>query len=1132
MKHILQTLGGLCACLITVPLGAATNQAVTLGSGETRLSDIGIYRVGYQSYGKEPVLMPDSWAGHFDDATGISYQPGNQTSGRDALLMHSPWRIPPGRTWVEYRLQLPPTKPIRLMFGIALPPDCVGSNKSDGVTFSGYLSAGGAEKELLRRHYLGAEWQDYSFDLSPYAGQPITLRLQVEPGPKNNAAFDLSLFGSAKIVAGDAGDSARELVTTITSTKAYRAVAQTSLKSVANQTNQGIIPSNLLPCKNQLIAGPGNHRFIYEAADGRLVYTYTPATGTLDDFAVQYEDTAAFQPAFGGGLTAIVPDGDGRKTVFLRGGKAEKIEQIKETLKVWWRYDYGTKTLPVQWTFRLVGKALAVEVQCDEPVLTRCSLGDVANAPLRRTLSVPYFDGHLHFLAAQKLFNCRFFDWTVSHASLSPQSGAVYELKTDGRRNPLRESGYIAVSPHVAEVLPNLPGPASPYLAQLAPRIMLDIWGHNQGTYASDAENLRLLKDLGVDHVAIIQHDWQRFGYDVKLPDHIPANPRYGGDEGMKQFGRAANECGYLWSVHENYIDLYPDAPSYDATARVLKADSTPSPAWYNPGTRVQSYGLKCNRALEFARRNTPEIHQRYATTAGYLDVHTCVPPWHQLDHDASQPMAAMALGKVKFDTELFQFMRDTHRGPLFGEGHNQMYWAGRCDGVEAQVQGGEDHLTFLDFDLLKLHPQMVNHGMGYYERWFRGGYNHRLGIETGTTEQIDKYRAMEVAYGHAGFAGSPQDHNWHWVVREHHLVHPVQRLYGVSTPAEIRYEVNGEMVSASAALPAGATWRQRIRYLNGLTVWVNWQSERWSVEGRILPQWGFLALGPGTEVCTGLRGGRIADFVDCPEYLFADARTYAYQPYRRGLVRIEPRLKAFEYLGNRKARVTYEWIVGETVKKDYHCFVHGTEESPGNPEGITFQQDHALPKPTSQWRVGEVIQDGPYEFQIPDNRDAYNLTVGLYKDDRLSMQGLDDGGQRIVVARLKWVRNGSGAATLVAEPPAKAAVKQTSADFTAHLNPAGTMIDFGPLVTDGALKIQRGADQLTLFPYPRDQQFRVSLNWKTLVPGATAAKLKLTARSALEQKDLGAVPFRVEQDRLIFEAGLKGAGRYLLQWK
>ncbi len=58
--------------------------------------------------------------------------------------------------------------------------------------------------------------------------------------------------------------------------------------------------------------------------------------------------------------------------------------------------------------------------------------------------------------------------------------------------------------------------------------------------------------------------------------------------------------------------------------------------------------------ACEPARQNAPEIHRRYGTTAAYLDVHTCVPPWHQLDHEAGQPYAAMCRGKVIADTALF----------------------------------------------------------------------------------------------------------------------------------------------------------------------------------------------------------------------------------------------------------------------------------------------------------------------------------------------------------------------------------------------------------------------------------------------------------------------------------------------
>ncbi|MCL5096758.1 MAG: DUF5696 domain-containing protein, partial [Candidatus Omnitrophica bacterium] len=997
-KYYFRMVGLVFAALCVRALaGDITDLRVPLPPGETAITDIGLYRVGWQSYGKDPVQMPVSWMGHFDDYSGISYKPWGIVLGRDALLMHSPWRVPPGKTWADYQLELPRITPIRFSFGIAMGPDVATPDKSDGVTFSCYLIVQGKEHELMRQHQDKAEWKDYSFDFSPWAGQTVTLRLQVEPGPKNNASFDYSFFGDAKIAVGNAKATRAEMLKEFVSTRAYQAAqamnqdatgavpvaSRPDLLNLSNCSANGVAPSNLLPCKNRLEQSGSDWHFIYEGPDCRLDYSYEPVTGTLDDFNVRADGGQPFQPAVGGGATAELKQDGKTRSLFLSGGKAIEIRRDGDRLRVFWEYDLSGKPVRLAWTFGISGKALTVDVTADKPVVTSFSLGETI-APLRRPFNVPYLIGQVFYLPVQGIFTCRYLDWTRSHASTCPQGTATYDSLTDGSRNTLVESGCVSVSPEIDEVLPNIPHPPSPFLATLGPNIMLDIWGHNRGTYVGDAENLRALKNLGVDHMVIIMHDWQRFGYDVKLPDHMPANPRYGGDAGMIEFGRTARECGYLWSLHENYIDLYPDAPSYDPSARVLLADGTPSKAWYNPGTKVQSFGLKCNRALGFAKKNSPEAHQRYGTTAAYLDVHTCVPPWHQLDHEAGQPMAGMELAKVKFDTELFQFERDTHGGPLFGEGANQFYWAGCCDGVEGQVAGGEDHVPFLDFDLLKLHPQMVNHGMGYYERWYRRGYGAVWGVDAGSPESLDKYRAQELAYGHAGFVGATLVNNIQHVWREHNLLHPVQRLYGTAKPVEIRYEVDGQFVSASAALIYGSTFRQRIRYDSGLTLWVNWDKALWTISNDkaqaayesglaksgkspassspledhpapfVLPQWGWLAVGPGTLAGTFLVEDHVADYAECPEFIFADARTHL--DTSRHVVRkdIEPRLRDFKWLGGDRVRVTYEWIVNETLDDDYHCFVHAVNSREPGSDHIVFQQDHSLPKSTRQWKKGE----------------------------------------------------------------------------------------------------------------------------------------------------------------------------------
>lgn len=1159
MKYCLQTTGSRAvlraalAGLLVVGASEATfaagltNLVVPLPAGETALTDIGLYQVGFQSYGGKPELMPVSWVGHTDERTGISYKLWGRVFGKEALLIHSPWRVPPGRTWAEYELALPRLTPIKLSFAIVMGPDAGVPNKSDGTTFSCYLTADGAERELMREHQATGKWKQFDFDLSQHAGKTVKLRLQVEPGPKNNPSWDWSFFGDANITVGAGQELRDELLNRFTATRAYAATSKASLLALSNTASNGVVPSNLLPFSNKLDRTADGWRFSYAGADGPVVFTFTPAMGTLDDFTAQLGKGRPFQPAIGGSATVARKRENLTEEIPARGGRAAEVRREGDTLNVVWDYDLPDQPLRIVWSYRMQGKALVVSARCDQPVISRFSLGNSA-APLRRTLNVPYLPGVVNYLPVEGAFVCRYLDWTQSHASECPQGEASYHFTTASNRNALVETGYIAVSPDVGEVLPNIPHPASPFRGALGPRVMLDIWGHSEGTFAGDARKLRELKDLGVDHLAIIQHAWQHFGYDVKLPDHLPANAALGGDEGMKLFGQAANECGYLWALHENYIDLYPDAPSYDATARVLKADGSPSLGWFNEGTKVQAFGIKATRMIGFAKQNSPAAHARYGTTAAYLDVHTCVPPWNQLDHDATQPQAAMLSLRVQREPELFQFERDTHGGPLFGEGANHFYWAGRCDGVEAQVPGGEDHAPFLDLDLLKLHPRMVNHGMGYYERWYRRGYELTWGVDAGSPRSLDQYRAQEIAYGHAGFIGNPLPDRVQYVWREHNLMHPIQHLYGTARPTEIRYEVQGRYVTGSAALVAGDTSRQRIRYDSGLIVWVNWRKEPWRImpkETRSpnssfsilhssfeLPQWGFLALGPETEVATALHDGRLGDYAECPEFIFADARTHFDPVDALERKAIEPRLREFRHLGGNRVQLTYEWIVNGALEDDFICFVHAVNERAATEQHIVFQQDHVLPRPTSQWRKGDVIVDGPYEVRVSDKFNDYDLVVGLYRigSPVLGLQGTADRQGRIQIAKLR-VQKQNGQVSAITAEPVGAQSSNNEDDFKTHTNPPGTWLDFGKVATDGSLKINREADRLVIFPYPRDNSFRASLDLKTLAPAAKRTKIQVYALAAGTQRNLGPVNFKLENGRLLLTFATRGAGRYVVTW-
>jgi hypothetical protein len=104
-------------------------------------------------------------------------------------------------------------------------------------------------------------------------------------------------------------------------------------------------------------------------------------------------------------------------------------------------------------------------------------------------------------------------------------------------------------------------------------------------------------------------------------------------------------------------------------------------------------------------------------------------------------------------------------------------------------------------------------------------------------------------------------------------------------------------------------------------------------------------------------------------------------------------------------------------------------------------------------------------------------------------------------------------------------------ADFTAHMNRPGTWIDFGPVATDGAVKINRANDRLMLFPYPRNRPFRVSLDLKTLAPAADPARVAVRALAAGDSRGLGPAEFRWEKGRLVISVGMAGAGRYVVNW-
>ncbi len=365
----------------------------------------------------------------------------------------------------------------------------------------------------------------------------------------------------------------------------------------------------------------------------------------------------------------------------------------------------------------LVGKSLVLDVKCDRPVLTMFDAGGWGPALRRQQGAVPYYSGQIFYLPAENLFVNAFLDWTASSASWHENTQAHYGALTDGRRLDLEERVVYTAAWHLAETLPNIPNPPSPYRKQIGDRIVLDIWG---GRYTDIAKHLERLSDYGITHCIALIHDWQRSGYDNALPMHLPAAADKGGDEGMKTLVATGIRLGYLVALHENYVDYYPNYDFFDENDIALDSQGRKQLAWYNPGTKIQSFAEKPNAILRLATTQSPEIHRRYGTNADYLDVHSAVPLWFHVDYRAGEEGSGMFRRVWDVHRQLWQYERKTHDGPVFGEGNNHWYWSGCLDGVEAQfgsgwpANAGLSAPLMVDFDLLKIHPLQFNHGMGY----------------------------------------------------------------------------------------------------------------------------------------------------------------------------------------------------------------------------------------------------------------------------------------------------------------------------------------------------------------------------------------------------------------------------------
>ena len=152
---------------------------------------------------------------------------------------------------------------------------------------------------------------------------------------------------------------------------------------------------------------------------------------------------------------------------------------------------------------------------------------------------------------------------------------------------------------------------------------------------AQIAEHLK--KDLKLDKVFFLMGGWIHRGYDNQHPDILPTAPECGGDAAFSNACQRIRQLGYLVGLHDNYQDMYRDAPSWDESYLMKNADGKPA----RGGKWAGGYAwLTCSqKAVELAKRpqNLPAVKKLSQADAYFIDttyaagLMECFDPKHPL---------------------------------------------------------------------------------------------------------------------------------------------------------------------------------------------------------------------------------------------------------------------------------------------------------------------------------------------------------------------------------------------------------------------------------------------------------------------------------------------------------------------
>ncbi|MGC9329218.1 MAG: DUF5696 domain-containing protein, partial [Candidatus Hinthialibacter sp.] len=156
--------------------------------------------------------------------------------------------------------------------------------------------------------------------------------------------------------------------------------------------------------------------------------------------------------------------------------------------------------------------------------------------------------------------------------------------------------------------------------------------------------------DLNLDKVLFVLAGWIHRGYDNQHPDILPAAPEIGGNEGVAKISELVRSYGYLFGLHDNYQDMYEDAPSWNEDMLIVEQDGRPKRGGVWAGG--QAWLIASDQGLELARRNLPEVKKLFSPNAYFIDTTYAAPLYESFKSGDSMTR----LDDLQFKRELSRY--------------------------------------------------------------------------------------------------------------------------------------------------------------------------------------------------------------------------------------------------------------------------------------------------------------------------------------------------------------------------------------------------------------------------------------------------------------------------------------------